>query len=226
MNPLLVALDVPSAEAAVRLAKTLRNDVGGFKVGLELMCGPGPGTVRAVADLGLPVFVDVKLHDIPATVRRASERLARLGARWISVHASGGSRMLEAAIEGFGREDDGNGVLAISVLTSLDQATLRQVGVEGSPGRQTSRLARVAAEAGCEGLVCAGTELGVVSEVAPGLVKVTPGVRPAGTAAHDQVRVVTPTEAIARGADLLVVGRPITRAADPVEAARRILQGL
>jgi orotidine-5'-phosphate decarboxylase len=225
---ILVALDVPTAEKAVRLASALEPHVAGFKVGLELLMGPGPAVVAAVAELGKPVFCDAKLHDIPNTVGRAAHRLGRMGARWVSVHASGGADMLRAAREGLSDGAGGTvaGVLGITVLTSLDAAALAAVGVTGSPGRQVARLARLAAGAGVEGVVCSVKELGDVAQVAPGLVRVTPGIRPAGVGADDQARVATPEEAVARGADLLVIGRAITGAPDPVGAAERISRSI
>jgi orotidine-5'-phosphate decarboxylase len=224
VNPILVALDLPSAEAAVRMAQTVQPHVGGFKVGLELLLGPGPGTVAAVAALGSPVFADAKLHDIPNTVRAAARQLAGMGARWITVHASGGTAMMEAAVEGAneGAGDAEVGILAVTVLTSLSSADVADVGVTGSPGKQVARLARLAAAAGVEGVVCSVRELGDVHQVAPSLIRVTPGIRPAGTECGDQARVATPAEAIRRGADRIVVGRPITRAADPRGAAAAI----
>lgn len=227
-NPILVALDYSSAEEATRMAKLLSPAVGGFKIGLELLMGPGPATVASVVRMGKPVFVDAKLHDIPNTVRAASRQLGRMGARWVTVHASGGLHQLEAAVEGLatGGGDRQTGVLAITVLTSLTDADLAQTGVAGSTGRQTSRMARLAAAAGAEGVICAVKELGVVGEVAPGLARVTPGIRPAGVDADDQQRVATPDEAIRRGADWLVIGRAITRAADPRAAAEAIVESL
>lgn len=224
MSRLLVALDVPTAEEAVRLANRLKGHVGGFKVGLELVMGPGPSTVGVVADLGLPVFADVKLHDIPTTVERAARQLGRLGARWVTAHAGAGVPMLEAAVAGLaaGSGAAAAGILAVTVMTSIDDALLASVGVAGSVGRQTSRLAKAAATAGCEGVICSVRQLGVVGEVAPGLLRVTPGIRPDRAEVHDQRQVATPDEAIRRGADWLVVGRPITRANDPVEAAEAI----
>lgn len=226
--PVLVALDVPTAEEAVRLATALRPHVAGFKVGLELLMGPGPAVVATVAELGKPVFCDAKLHDIPNTVGRAARRLGRMGARWVSAHASGGADMLRAAGEGLvaGAAGAPSGILAITVLTSLDAATLAAVGVAGSPGRQVARLARLAAGAGVEGVVCSVKELGDVAQVAPDLVRVTPGIRPAGVDADDQARVATPEEAVDRGADLLVIGRAITGAPDPVAAAERISRSI
>jgi len=226
VNPILVALDVAEASHAVHLAGVLAGEVGGFKVGLELLSGPGPATIGAVSGAGrAPVFVDAKLHDIPATVRRAARRLGSLGARWLTVHASGGGAMLEAAVEGLAEGAAGRdaGILAVTVLTSLDQNALREVGIGETPGRLTSKMARLAAETGCEGVVCSPMELGVVSTVAPDLVKVTPGIRPEGSPRHDQKRVATPAEAIAGGADFLVMGRPITASPDPVAAVRRIV---
>jgi orotidine-5'-phosphate decarboxylase len=226
VNPIVVALDVAEATHAVHLAGVLAGEAGGFKVGLELLSGPGPATIGAVSEAGnAPVFVDAKLHDIPATVRRAARRLGSLGARWLSVHASGGRAMLEAAVEGFAEGSAGReaGVLAVTVLTSLDQESLREVGIGESPGRLTSKMAALAADTGCEGVVCSPMELGVVSTVAPQLLKVTPGIRPPGAAAHDQRRIATPRDALAGGADYLVVGRPITTSPDPVAAIRRLV---
>jgi orotidine-5'-phosphate decarboxylase len=227
-NPILVALDFSDARSAVTMARSLVTHVGGFKVGLELLMGPGPATVAAVRELGLPVFVDAKLHDIPNTVGRAARHLGALGARWVTAHGGGGKAMLEAAVAGLA-EGAGSypaGILAITVLTSLAPADLAATGVTGTPGRQVARLSRLAAGAGVEGVVCSVKELGDVAQVAPGLVRVTPGIRPPGEAAGDQSRVADPAEAIRRGADWLVIGRPITRAADPPAAAHRIASAI
>jgi orotidine-5'-phosphate decarboxylase len=226
--PILVALDVPTAEEAVRLARAVGPHVAGFKVGLELLMGPGPATIAALAADGADVFADAKLHDIPTTVERAAAQIGRLGARWVTVHASGGADQLEAAVQGLAAGAGGRtaGVLAVTVLTSFEDATLVEVGVQASPGRQTSRLAKLAARTGAEGVICSVKELGVVADVAPDLVKVTPGIRPVGEGSNDQKRVATPEEALARGADYLVIGRPITRAADPSAAAAAIAEHL
>lgn len=225
-NPILVALDYSSAEEAVRMAQRLRPYVGGFKVGLELMMGPGPATVAAVAELGLPVFADAKLHDIPNTVFRAARQLGRFGARWVTVHGLGSKPMVEAAVEALASVNSGAGILAITVLTSLGPDDLSRTGIQGSPGKQVARLSKLAKEAGAEGVVCAVKELGDVAQAAPGLVRVTPGVRPPGSDPDDQTRVATPADAISRGADYLVIGRPITAAADPEEAVAAIAAGL
>lgn len=220
-NPLIVALDFPDARTAIDVAKELLPHVGAFKVGLELLMGPGPATVAALRELGLPVFVDAKLHDIPNTVRRSARNLGSLGARWVTVHGAGGKAMMEAAREGLAEGAAGHpaGVLAITVLTSLSGADLATTGITGSPGRQVARIAKLADSAGLEGVVCSVKELGDVAQVAPDLVKVTPGIRAEGGASDDQARVASPSEAIRRGADWLVIGRSITRADDPVQAA-------
>lgn len=226
MNPVLVALDVPSEREAVALAGDLLPVVGGFKVGLELLMGPGPRLVERIVAFGLPVFCDAKLHDIPHTVERAAAQVGRLGARWLTVHASGGGAQLRAATEGLASAGAETGVLAVTVLTSLDAAALGEVGVADAPSGQVARLAAVAAGAGVEGIICSGADLPDVADAAPGLLRVTPGVRPAGSDHGDQRRVMTPEEAMAAGADRLVVGRPITRAPDPVEAAAAIARSL
>lgn len=227
-SPLIVALDVDKAEEAVRIAKRVEPYVAGFKVGLELLLGPGPGTISAVADLGKPVFADAKLADIPNTVSGAARQLGKLGARWVTVHAFGGVDMMRAAIEGL-RDGAGNrsaGILAVTVLTSIDASTLAAIGVSGTPGRQVARLSSLAQEAGVEGIVCSPKEIGTVVQKAPELTIFTPGIRPESSEADDQARVGTPRDAIRRGARYLVVGRPITRAPDPGEAAATLLAGI
>jgi orotidine-5'-phosphate decarboxylase len=220
---LVVALDVPSGEDALRLARALHPLVGGFKVGLELLMGEGPAVVSRVAALGAPVFVDAKLHDIPNTVAGAAARLGYIGARWVTVHASGGEEMMRAAVEALAAgAEPGAGVLAVTVLTSLDEATLRTVGFGMGAAEQTGAMARLAAAAGAEGVVCAVPEAETVKALGLGLTVATPGIRPAGAERADQRRVATPGEAIRRGADLLVVGRPITAAADPIAAAEAV----
>lgn len=223
-NPVIVALDFPDARSAVAMAKQLAPHVGGFKVGLELLMGPGPATVAAVRELGLPVFADAKLHDIPNTVERAARQLGSLGARWVTAHGSGGASMLEAAVGGLAEGAGGHpaGILAITVLTSLGPADLAATGINGTPGRQVARISRLAAASGVEGVVCAVKELGDVAQVAPELVRVTPGIRSADDSHDDQSRVADPAEALRRGADWLVIGRSITRAPDPVAAAAHI----
>jgi orotidine-5'-phosphate decarboxylase len=222
---LVVALDVPTADEALRLADSLHPHVDGFKVGLELLMGEGPAVVSRVAALGAPVFVDAKLHDIPNTVAGAATRLGSIGARWVTVHASGGEEMVRAAVEALATGSEGvAGVLAVTVLTSLDEATLETVGFGGSPTEHVIAMARLAAAAGAEGVVCAVPEAVAVKALDLALSVATPGIRPAESDSADQKRVATPAEAVSAGADLLVVGRPITAAADPVAAASSVMR--
>lgn len=225
MNRVLVALDVPTADEALTLARTLQPHVGGFKVGLELLMGEGSPIVSQVADLGLPVFVDAKLHDIPNTVGRAAERLGSLGARWVTVHASGGREMVRVAAEALNESSGGTaGVLAVTILTSLGEYELAEIGIERPLDELVSSLARSAAAGGAEGVVCAVTEARLVQALGLGLTVVTPGIRPAEAGASDQKRVASPATAIRAGSDLLVVGRPITSAPDVVAAAIAICE--
>lgn len=222
-NPIIVALDRPTAEDAVRVAKEVAPYVGGFKIGLGLLHGPGPGTIDTLARLGRPVFADAKLNDIPSQVERAANRLADHGARWVTAHIGGGEAMLRAAVSGLQSGAGGSavGILGVSVLTSLDQADLQRIGIQRTPGQLVGKMSKVAAATGCEGVVCSPAELNVVRQAAPGLLRVTPGIRPT-TVDDDQARVATPREAIDGGATMLVIGRPIAAAEDPAAAAAAI----
>jgi orotidine-5'-phosphate decarboxylase len=222
VNPILVALDVPDAEAAVSLATQLTPYVGGFKVGLELLMGEGPDVIRRVGALGAPVFADAKLHDIPNTVRGAARQLARAGARWVTVHGGGGREMIEAAVAGLGEGDGESGVLVVTVLTSLGEAQLKETGIDRGLESQVVAITTLAAQAGAEGIVCSVLEAGAAREAAPSLKVVTPGIRSSDAALDDQKRVGTLTEALDAGADMVVVGRAITAAADVVAAARAL----
>jgi orotidine-5'-phosphate decarboxylase len=218
-NPLIVALDTPDAVRLAELAALLGSEVGHLKVGLEAFAANGPDVVRAAAAHGR-VFCDLKLHDIPATVAGAAVAAARLGVAMLTVHAGGGAAMIRAAVDAAPDVT----VLAVTVLTSLDDAALAAVG-QPPASEQVPRLAALAARAGAGGIVCAPTDLVAVrAVVGPDLPIVTPGVRPAGSARDDQARVATPARAMADGATHLVVGRPITGADDPVAAARAIVQ--
>ncbi len=221
---LCAALDFPAWAAAEPFARAVGPEVGLLKVGLELFAAEGPAAVRAAAALGRPVFLDLKLHDIPHTVEGAAGRAAASGASLLSVHASGGREMLRAAVRGAGGQ---MGVLAVTVLTSLDAAALASIGLAGPPGEAAVRLALLAIEAGVRGLVCSPLEVAAVrAAVGRAPLLVVPGVRPAGTAAGDQARVATPAEAIRAGADVLVIGRPLRDAPDPAAAARAIAAAL
>lgn len=222
MSGIIVALDFPTLGEAEALAREVSADVAGFKVGLELLTGVGPSSIERIAALGKPVFADAKLHDIPNTVERAASRIAAAGARWLTVHASGGVDMMQAATSGMG----GNGVLAVTVLTSIDDKSLPSLGVEGSVLEQVLRLAALAATSGAEGVVSSPEEAEAIKSAQPGLLLFTPGVRPSGAGPDDQRRVASPSEAHRAGADYLVIGRPITRASDPGAAAREIASSI
>jgi orotidine-5'-phosphate decarboxylase len=223
---LVVALDVSGAAEALALARRLQGRVGMFKVGLELFCAEGPGLVRDLQDLG-PVFLDLKLHDIPTTVERALQRLLALDPRLINVHAQGGPAMLEAAARAVAAHRAGGGrteLLAVTVLTSLDRAALARAGQSAEPADLALHLAKLARECGCDGVVCSAREAAAVRDACgEGFHRLTPGIRPKGQDAQDQARVMDPAAALAAGATWLVVGRPITHAADPAAAADALL---
>ncbi|MCB9590409.1 MAG: orotidine-5'-phosphate decarboxylase [Polyangiaceae bacterium] len=213
-------LDYPTLAEARSGAQRIKDSMGVLKVGLELFVAEGPAAVTLGAELGMDVFLDLKLHDIPATVERAVASACALGARYLTLHAAGGPRMLEAAASRATKENSGLCLLAVTVLTSLDQSDLERVGVSASPGEQAERLGKLAVECGVGGLVCSPAEVAKLrSELGPRPVLVTPGIRPAGSDVGDQKRVGTPTEAIQNGSSLLVVGRPVRDAADPQSAA-------
>jgi len=215
VNPLIVALDTADADRLAALAAAVGPEVGGLKVGLEAYAALGPRAV-ALAGAHAPVFLDLKLHDIPATVAGAARAVAGLGIDLLTVHAAGGSAMVGAAAEAA----PGVTVLAVTVLTSLDAAALARMGFP-PPADAVPRLAALAVEAGAGGLVCAAAEAPAVrAAVGPHPLIVVPGIRPAGADMGDQARVATPRAALAAGADRLVVGRPVTTAADPAAAAR------
>lgn len=223
MNPVFVAIDTADISRALALAEAARGHIGGVKLGLEFFSVYGPEGVRRVAELGLPVFLDLKLHDIPNTVAKAVQALAPLRPAILTVHAAGGRSMLEAAKAAAAPETK---VVAVTVLTSLDQADLQAAGVRGSPAEQVARLAGVAQQSGIDGIVCSGAEVAAARDVWPDGFFVVPGVRPAGADVGDQKRVVTPAQALADGASVLVIGRPITGAADPVGAMMDIAASL
>lgn len=219
MTAILVALDLPTLGEAVDLARSLKQHVSGFKVGLGLLHRE-PGSVEQIADLGLPVFADAKLHDIPAQVESAAEALGRRGARWVTAHISGGSEMLRAAANGLAAGSDGkSGILGVSVLTSLGEEDLAAIGVAGPSAAAVERLGRIAAGVPVEGIVSAVHEVPMIKKVAPGMITVTPGIRPDGVGDHDQKRTATVRMGVAAGVDYLVIGRAITASEDPVGAA-------
>lgn len=224
---IITAIDTGDTARAEQLAHALAPRTGLLKVGLELFCAGGPAVVTGIAEQA-PVFLDLKLHDIPNTVAGAVRSLLPLRPAMLTLHAAGGPAMIAAAREA--AEAAGAArpmLLAVTVLTSMDAATLSEIGVAGGPVQQVLRLARMALAAGADGLVCSPQEVARIRDAhgaAPFLV--VPGVRPAGSAIGDQARVATPAEAVAAGADWLVIGRPITGAADPAAAAEAIAESL
>jgi orotidine-5'-phosphate decarboxylase len=226
---MIVALDFPSAQAAANVAEKLRGHVGMFKVGLELFAAEGPVLARYLVARDDKVFLDLKFHDIPNTVRAAARQAAQLGVSVLNVHAAGGRKMMEAAREGAAegaRQIDRPRPLlvAVTVLTSLGDDELGEIGITGGAEKAVLRLARLAQEAGLDGVVASPREVAALrGDLGQDFVIITPGVRPAAAAAGDQVRVATPAAAVQAGADYLVVGRPITEAADPVAAADAIV---
>jgi len=219
-----VALDVPSAEAAADLVNRLDRTCQWFKVGLELFVAGGPRVLEPLVAQGHSVFLDLKFCDIPNTVAGAVRAAAALGVRMITVHASGGPAMLAAARESIESFQNPPELLAVTLLTSIDQSQASAIGLDRSPGEQVELLTRMGVSAGIRGFVCSPREVQAVREIAgQECVLVTPGIRPAGAEIGDQKRVATPAEALRQGASYLVVGRPITHASDPAEAAESIL---
>jgi len=220
---LVLPLDVPDLDSAAQWVRQLQDEVGVFKVGLELFTAAGTDSVRMVHDAGAACFLDLKLHDIPATMEHAVHAAAGLGVKYLTVHSSAG----RAALERSAKAAAGTGInlLAVTVLTSLDAGELEEVGLQQSTTALVTRRARLAADSGIGGVVCSPMECRELRKsLGPDLTLVVPGIRPAGSDHGDQRRVATPTDAIRQGADLLVVGRPIRNAPDPVVAARAIVQ--
>ena len=229
MAEIIVALDVNNRQEAVEKVKAIGDSIGFYKIGLELFSAEGPDVVKAVKDLGKRIFLDLKLHDIPRTVERAVKSGARLGVDLMTIHSVGGKAMIKAAADA-AAEFGANGpkILAVTVLTSLDQNDLADVGiVNRTPAEQVMAMAKFATDNGAHGLVCSPKEVGALSKaLKAGTLFITPGVRPAGSAVGDQKRVATPAEAVRDGATHLVIGRPILAAPDPVAAAKDILASL
>ena len=222
--PIAVALDAPNLEVASRWAGLVTPHVSTVKIGLELYLRYGPEVVASIRGAsGVQIFLDLKLHDIPATVASAARAVARLRPQLLTVHAAGGAAMIRAAVDAAA----GTPIAAVTVLTSLCGEDLDEIGVTGTTADWVLRLAALAVDAGASALVCSPREVAAVrAEVGPDITLITPGVRPAGTDAHDQARVATPEEALAAGADLLVIGRAITGAPDPGAAAAAIAASL
>jgi len=221
---LIVALDYPTAKEALQLVDALEQTCQWFKVGMELYYAAGNQIVEQLRNRGFNVFLDLKLHDIPNTVASAIHSVTQAGASLLTIHAAGGAAMMSAAAQA-AKVPNAPRLLAVTVLTSMDAEQLNGIGISASPADQVLRLGRLAEASGITGLVCSAEETAMLrKELHPDTLLVVPGIRPAGAAAQDQKRIATPAEAIARGASLLVVGRPITQAANPAAAAEAILE--
>jgi orotidine-5'-phosphate decarboxylase len=231
-NPIIIALDVPTAEAALKLAGQLAPVSGGFKIGSELFTSAGPDIVKKIRALGALVFLDLKFHDIPNTVTKSVAAAVQLDVQMLTVHTSGGLEMLKAAEQSAQENAWKLGrtpplVLGVTVLTSLDAGALKEIGLDGNVEYQVRRLATVATKAGLRGLVCSPLEVAKLRQALPPSTQlVTPGVRTGEEKADDQKRTLTPREAISAGANWLVIGRPIYAAENPRAAAEKILESL
>ena len=218
-NPVYLALDIPDLDKSVAMVKRVRDHIGGVKLGLEFFCAHGHHGVHEITHLGLPIFLDLKLHDIPNTVAAAMQAIHVLEPAIVTIHASGGRAMMEDAKAAAGANTK---VVAVTLLTSLDNDDMAQIGYKGQPNEQVLRLAELAEKSGLDGIVCSGQEVGAVHSQWKKGFFVVPGLRPAGAAMGDQKRAVTPRQARDDGASVRVIGRPISRADDPVAAARAI----
>ena len=223
MNPIFVAIDTADVHRAVSIARQIRGLAGGVKLGLEFFCGNGEEGVLRMAEGALPVFLDLKLHDIPNTVAKAVAAIAHLEPAVLTVHAAGGREMMAAAKAAAPPRTK---IVGVTVLTSLDEADLAATGIAGSPADQVRRLADLAQEAGIDGIVCSGEEVAAARAAWPDGFFVVPGIRPEGADVADQKRVVAPRQALDDGASILVIGRPITDANDPARAIADIASGL
>jgi orotidine-5'-phosphate decarboxylase len=219
LSPVYVAIDTPDLAAASALALQVAGQAGGLKLGLEFFSANGPAGVMEIAKTGVPIFLDLKLHDIPNTVGKAVAALSPIAPAILTVHAAGGRAMLEAAKAAAPASTK---VVAVTMLTSLDAEDLREIGVAPDPAAQVARLADLAQRSGLDGIVCSGAEVEAAHAAWPDGFFVVPGIRPADAEVGDQKRVVTPREALDRGASVLVIGRPITRAPDPAAAIAAI----
>ena len=227
-DKIIVALDVEDLPAALRLVELLHNEVGAFKIGKQLFTASGPDAVRQVHERGGRVFLDLKFHDIPTTVAKASLEAARLGAFMFNMHALGGFAMMQEAVRAVRAAHGAQAgplMIAVTVLTSMGPDDLKPLGITLPVDELVVRLARLAKEAGMNGVVASPREIGLIKKACgPDFLVVTPGIRPRGAEANDQKRAMTPGEAVQAGADFIVVGRPITHAIDPQAAARSIAQ--
>jgi orotidine-5'-phosphate decarboxylase len=227
-NPIFCAIDTPNIDAAANLVESLGGSVGGVKLGLEFFMAVGALGYQRIADKGLPIFLDLKLHDIPNTVAGAVSSLLPLQPAFMTVHAAGGGAMTRAAADAAAKAGANRPkLLAVTVLTSLDSNDLKSVGQDEDPGKQVVRLAKLAKDSGMDGVICSPEEIATLRrELGPDFILMVPGIRPTWAAANDQKRVMSPHDAMSAGASYMVIGRPITKAESPREAAQRIVAEL
>ena len=227
-NPIMLAIDTSSLDEAKSLAVKLKDNIGGIKLGMEFFNSFGPSGIKAIKDFDIPIFLDLKLHDIPATVYKTITTLLKLEPAIINVHASGGKEMMMAAAKAL--KDSGNKntkIIAVTILTSLDDNDLYEIGFSGTSNELVLRLAKLVQESGLDGIVCSAKEISTIREnIGSDFMLVVPGIRTKEDNADDQKRIMTPKEAILLGADLLVIGRPITKAKDEILASKEILDQL
>ena len=227
-NPIMLAIDTSSLDEAKSLAVKLKDHIGGIKLGMEFFNSFGPSGIKAIKDFDIPIFLDLKLHDIPATVYKTITTLLKLDPAIINVHASGGKEMMMAAAKAL--KDSGNKntkIIAVTILTSLDDNDLYEIGFSGTSNELVLRLAKLAQESGLDGIVCSAKEISTIREnIGSDFMLVVPGIRTKEDNSDDQKRIMTPKEAILLGADLLVIGRPITKAKDEILASKEILDQL
>lgn len=227
-NPIMLAIDTSSLDEAKSLAVKLKDNIGGIKLGMEFFNSFGPSGIKAIKDFDIPIFLDLKLHDIPATVYKTITTLLKLEPAIINVHASGGKEMMMAAAKAL--KDSGNKntkIIAVTILTSLDDNDLYEIGFSGTSNELVLRLAKLTQESGLDGIVCSAKEISTIREnIGSDFMLVVPGIRTKEDNADDQKRIMTPKEAILLGADLLVIGRPITKAKDEILASKEILDQL
>lgn len=227
-SPIIVALDYAETDSALAIAKTLDPDLARLKVGKELFTVAGPGLVKQLVDMGFDVFLDLKFHDIPNTCAKAVSAAARLGVWMVNVHASGGVRMMEAAREALDSVANPPRLIGVTVLTSMDQTDMAQIGyAESSVNERVLTLSQLAKTSGLDGVVCSAHEAALVKqECGSGFLTVTPGIRPEWSQSQDQRRVMTPQQAVTQGVDYMVIGRPITQSEQPATTCKRIIDSL
>lgn len=230
-NPTLVALDTPDLNSALKLAIALKDKVGGIKVGMEFFNANGPSAVKQIIALGMPVFIDLKLSDIPNTVAAGLTSLLSLNAFMLNIHVLGGRAMMEAAVNAVNQAESlGYNrplLIGVTIVTSMEDADMQELGINNQASEQVIHLAKLAKDCGLDGVVCSSHEIAGIKQACGDAFKtIVPGIRPKGVIAHDQKRVMTPSEAIKQGADYLVVGRPITQAPNPKDMASDIWQSI